>query len=247
MKIKQILLLMMVITGTGLFVIFDLGQYLKLSNVRGQLDGLLELYGRSPVLVAGLYASIYIAVTALSLPGAVVMTLVGGAIFGFWIGLVRVSFASTIGATLAFFISRTLLRDWVQQRFSSQVASVNEGVSRDGAFYLLGLRLVPLFPFFMINLLMGLMPLPTWRFYWVSQLGMLAGTAVFVNAGTQLAEIESLDGILSVGLLVSFAVLGIFPLMAKRILNKLKAKRSLSAYKKPKFFDTNLLLSLIHI
>ena len=242
MKAKQILVLLILVAGIGLFITFDLGQYLQLSSVRSQMDQLLELYERSPLLVAGLYAGIYIAVTALSLPGAAVMTLVGGALFGFSLGLLLVSFASTIGATLAFLVSRTLLRDWVQQRFSKQLQSVNEGFSREGAFYLFGLRLVPLFPFFMINLLMGLLPVPTWRFYWVSQLGMLAGTAVYVNAGTQLAELEGLAGILSPQLLASFVLLGIFPLVAKRLLNRLIAKRRLSAYKKPKYFDTNLLV-----
>lgn len=235
-------MLLILIAGIGLFIAFDFGQYLQLSSVRAQLDELLGLYDRSPLVVAGLYAGIYIAVTALSLPGAAVMTLVGGALFGFWLGLLLVSFASTIGATLAFLVSRTLLRDWVQQRFSKQLQSVNEGFSREGAFYLFGLRLVPLFPFFMINLLMGLLPLPTWRFYWVSQLGMLAGTAVYVNAGTQLAELEGLTGILSPGLLASFVLLGVFPLVAKRLLAKLKARQRLSAYKKPKTFDTNLLV-----
>lgn len=242
MKTKQLLVLLVLIAGVGLFFAFDLSRYLELGALSSGLDNLQSVYQRSPLWVAGLYALAYIAVTALSLPGAAIMTLAGGALFGFWVGLLLVSFASSIGATLAFLVSRTLMRDWVQQKFARQLVSVNEGFSREGAFYLFGLRLVPLFPFFLINLLMGLLPIAVWRFYWVSQLGMLAGTIVYVNAGTQLAGLDSLQGILSPGMVVSFVLLGIFPLLAKRLLDRLKARWAMAAFKKPAAFDTNLLV-----
>jgi len=234
--------LLVLLAAAGLFLVFDLGGYLQLSVLVDKAADLQRYYQQSPLLTVAGFVGIYIGVTALSLPGAVVMTLAGGAFFGFWVGLLLVSFASTIGATLAFLASRTLLRNWVQGRFERQLSSVNEGFVREGALYLFGLRLVPLFPFFLINLLMGLLPLSAWRFYWVSQAGMLAGTAVYVNAGTQLAELDSLKGILSPELVVSFALLGIFPLIAKRLLDKIQSNRVLSAYKKPKQFDTNLLV-----
>ncbi|MEX1303389.1 MAG: TVP38/TMEM64 family protein, partial [Desulfotignum sp.] len=158
----------------------------------------------------------YITVTALSLPGAAVMTLAGGALFGLVTGTVVISFASTIGATLAFLVSRFLLKNWVQNRFKDKLHAINRGIERDGAFYLFTLRLVPVFPFFIINLVMGLTPIRTIRFYLVSQLGMLPGTLVYVNAGTQLAQIDSLKDIVSPGLLLSFALLGMFPLLAKK-------------------------------
>ena len=185
---------------------------------------------------------VYIAVTALSLPGAVIMTLAGGALFGFWYALLLVSFASSIGATLAFLVSRVLLRDWVQGRFSRQLRAVNEGFAKDGAFYLFSLRLVPLFPFFLINLLMGLLPIRVWRYYWVSQLGMFPATAAYVNAGTQLGSLESVSGIISPALLGSFVLLGIFPLLAKWLLSYLKSRRALSSFDRPASFDTNLIV-----
>jgi pyruvate/2-oxoglutarate dehydrogenase complex dihydrolipoamide dehydrogenase (E3) component/membrane protein DedA with SNARE-associated domain len=170
------------------------------------------------------------------------MTLAGGALFGFWYGLLLVSFASTVGATLACAVSRLLLRDWVQSRFKRQLRAVNEGFARDGAFYLFGLRLVPLFPFFVINLVMGVLPISLWRFYWVSQVGMLAGTAVYVNAGTQLAQLEGLGGILSPALLASFVLLGVFPLLARWLLNALKARKALAGFERPAAFDDNMLV-----
>lgn len=238
----QRLILLPVAAGIALFFIFDLGSYLQLEALRSELDRMQTLRRESPWIAIVVYLTIYICVTALSLPGAAVLTLAGGAIFGFWQGLVLVSFASTIGATLAFLASRTLLRDWVQKRFVSQLSAINAGFERDGVFYLFGLRLVPLFPFFVVNLLMGLLPLRTWSFYWVSQLGMLAGTAVYVNAGTQLAQIDGLGGILSPGLLLSFVLLGVFPLIAKRILTMLARRRALSAWPRPKRFDTNMIV-----
>jgi uncharacterized membrane protein YdjX (TVP38/TMEM64 family) len=171
------------------------------------------------------YTLIYIAVTALSLPGAAVMTLAGGGLFGLLVGTIVVSFASTIGATLAFLVSRFLLRDWVQTKFNDKLQPINDGIEADGAFYLFTLRLVPAFPFFIINLVMGLTPIKTIQFYLTSQIGMLAGTIVFVNAGTHLSKIDSLNGILSPGLLISFILLGIFPFLAKKGLNIIKTKR----------------------
>jgi uncharacterized membrane protein YdjX (TVP38/TMEM64 family) len=169
--------------------------------------------------------AIYILVTALSLPGAAVMTLAGGALFGLLTGSLVVSFASTIGATLACFASRFLLRDWVQARFGEKLKAVNEGIEKEGAFYLFTLRLIPIFPFFVINLVMGLTKMPLMKYYWVSQIGMLPATVVYVNAGRELSKIESLSGILSPRLLISFALLGLFPLVAKRLIVAYRSRR----------------------
>jgi uncharacterized membrane protein YdjX (TVP38/TMEM64 family) len=199
-----------------LFFVYDLGQYLSLASVKSRQEWLVDIYTRHTVWTIGAYMLAYIAVTALSFPGAAVMTLAGGALFGLVTGTVVISFASTIGATLAFLVSRFLLRDWVQSRFKNKLHAINQGIEKDGSFYLFTLRLVPVFPFFIINLVMGLTPIRTTRFYLVSQMGMLPGTLVYVNAGTQLAHIDSLKGILSPGLLLSFALLGVFPLLARK-------------------------------
>ncbi|NMT92228.1 TVP38/TMEM64 family protein, partial [Vibrio alginolyticus] len=167
------------------------------------------------VYAATVYFLAYVAITAFSIPGAAVVTLLGAALFGFWFSLLLVSFASTIGATLAFLSSRYLLRDWVQSRFGEKLVAINQGVKKDGAFYLFSLRLIPVFPFFLINLLMGLTPMSIARFYLTSQIGMLPGTAVYLNAGTQLATIDSLSGIVSPTVLASFALLGLFPILVK--------------------------------
>jgi uncharacterized membrane protein YdjX (TVP38/TMEM64 family) len=169
---------------------------------------------------------IYILVTSLSLPGAAVMTLAGGALFGLWAGIVVISFSSTIGATLACAVSRFLLRDWVQTRFADKLKSVNEGIGREGAFYLFTLRLVPIFPFWLINLVMGLTKIPLRTFYWVSQIGMLAGTVVYVNAGKELGRIDSLSGVLSPGLILSFILLGLFPITAKKLIVLYTSKKN---------------------
>ncbi len=171
-----------------------------------------------------IYFFAYVAITAFSIPGAAVVTLLAAALFGFWNSLVLVSFASTIGATLAFLSSRYLLRDWVQSKFGDKLSAINKGVERDGPFYLFSLRLIPVFPFFLINLLMGLTPISTLRFYLVSQLGMLPGTAVYLNAGTQLSQINSLSGIVSPVVLGSFALLGLFPFIAKWVMSKVRIK-----------------------
>lgn len=221
---------------------FELGSLLTLDSLKASRDGLLAQYQANPWVTLGAFFAVYVVVTALSIPGATVLTLAAGAMFGLWVGLVLASFASSIGATLAFLASRYLLRDSVQSRFGKQLAPINEGVKRDGALYLLTLRLVPVFPFFVINLLMGLTPMPARRFYWVSQLGMLAGTAVYVNAGTQLAAIQSLRDVVSPGLLLSFALLGVFPLIGKAVADWLKARKVYAKWPKPKAFDRNIVV-----
>lgn len=221
---------------------FELGSLLTLDSLKASRDGLLAQYQANPWVTLVVFFAVYVVVTALSIPGATVLTLAAGAMFGLWVGLVLASFASSIGATLAFLASRYLLRDSVQSRFGKQLAPINEGVERDGALYLLTLRLVPVFPFFVINLLMGLTPMPARRFYWVSQLGMLAGTAVYVNAGTQLAAIQSLRDVVSPGLLLSFALLGVFPLIGKAVADWLKARKVYAKWPKPKAFDRNIVV-----
>ena len=226
-NINKIIIVLMIIGLIAVFKIFGLGDYLSLSYIKESQQNFQELYNdnRAPV-IAG-YMLIYIIVTALSLPGAAVMTLAGGAIFGFITGLVAVSFASTIGATLACFVSRFILRDWVQGKIGDKLKTVNEGVEKEGAFYLFTLRLIPVFPFWLINLGMGLTKMPLKTFYWVSQVGMLAGTAVYVNAGKELGKIDSLSGILSPTLLASFVLLGLFPIAAKRSIAFYKRKKGL--------------------
>ncbi len=202
----------------------EYGQYLTLENAKAQQASLALYIEQNLFLAAFTYFLLYVAITASSIPGAAVVTLLGAALFGFWLSLALVSFASTIGATIAFLSSRYLLRDWVQQRFNSKLTTINDGMRKDGAFYLFSLRLIPVFPFFLINLLMGLMPISAVRFYWVSQLGMLPGTAVYLNAGTQLAEISSLSGIVSPAVLLSFVLLGLFPIIAKWLLNRFRIR-----------------------
>ncbi len=239
---NRLIILLIIAILITLFFAFDLGQYLSLDYMKLKQTEFETIRQQSPWTTALVFFLVYVVVTALSLPGATVMTLVIGAVFGLGWGLLLVSFASTLGATLAFVISRFLLRETVQSKFGDRLAALNAGIEKDGAFYLFGLRLVPIFPFFIINLVMGLTPIRTWTFAWVSQLGMLAGTLVYVNAGTQLGKIESLSGILSAPLLFSFALLGVFPLIAKKILEAVKARKALSAYTKPDSFDTNIVV-----
>ncbi len=212
--------------AVGLFFYLDMGQYLTLEYVKESQARFQELYAENMPLVVAVYMAVYIMVTALSLPGAVVMTLVGGAIFGVMAGSVIVSFASTIGATVACFVARFILRDWVQGRFGDRLGAINKGIDQEGGFYLFSLRLVPVFPFFVINLVMGMTRLSLWKFYWISQLGMLPGTIVFVNAGKELGRIDSLAGILSPGLLVSFIILGLFPITVKKIMGVVQRART---------------------
>jgi len=226
-NIKKIVIVLIIIGLVAAFKIFNLGDYLSLSYIKESQQNFQELYSQNSAAVIAGYMLIYIIVTALSLPGAAVMTLAGGAIFGFIIGLIIVSFASTIGATMACFVSRFILRDWVQGKIGDKLKTVNEGVEKEGAFYLFTLRLIPVFPFWLINLGMGLTKMPLKTFYWVSQVGMLAGTAVFVNAGKELGKIDSLSGILSPGLIISFVLLGLFPLAAKKSIAFYKKKKGL--------------------
>ena len=208
------------------FFFFDLGDYLSLSYLKSQQARIEAYHDAHPVQSAAIYFAGYVAVTALSLPAAAVLTLLGGAIFGLLAGTLLCSFASTAGATIAFLAARFLLRDMVTTRFGHHLDALNRGVEKDGAFYLFTLRLVPLFPFFVINLAMALTPIRTFTFAWVSQVGMLAGTVVYVNAGTQLARLESLDGILSPALIASFVLIGIFPWVARRAVAAVKARRA---------------------
>lgn len=239
---RKPLLLTLLLLLVALFFIFDLGDWFTLESLKQQQAHIAALRAESPWLMASGFFVLYVLMAALSLPGAAIMTIAAGAFFGVWQGLVLVSFASSIGATLAFLVSRFLLREQVQQRFGDQLNAIDRGIHKDGAFYLFTLRLVPVFPFFMINLLLGLTALPARTFYWVSQLGMLPGTLVYVNAGTQLAAINSLSGILSPGLLASFALLGIFPLLARAGLRLVQRRRVYRGFSKPRHFDRNLIV-----
>jgi pyruvate/2-oxoglutarate dehydrogenase complex dihydrolipoamide dehydrogenase (E3) component/uncharacterized membrane protein YdjX (TVP38/TMEM64 family) len=244
MRFRQIGLLLLLALAIGAFVALDLGRYLTFEQLKASQASFARLHAQQSLTVAAVYFLIYVLATALSFPGAAIITLAGGAIFGLWPGLLIVSFASTIGATLAFLASRFVLRDWVEARFGQRLADINAGVNREGAFYLFSLRLIPVLPFFLINLLMGLTRMKVWTYYWVSQLGMLAGTAVYVNAGTQLAQLDSLQGILSPTILGSFVLLGLFPLVARRVLAALQQRKAYArwAEQRPKTFDRNLIV-----
>jgi uncharacterized membrane protein YdjX (TVP38/TMEM64 family) len=239
---KRILLIVLVMTMIALFFGLDLDRHLTLESLQSGQERFAALQAEHPWRVALIFFALYIAVTGLSLPGAAIMTLAAGALFGLVTGTILVSFASTIGATAAFLVSRFLLRDVVQRRFGDRLKRINDGIERDGAFYLFTLRLVPVFPFFVINLVMGLSPIRTWTFYWVSQVGMLAGTIVYINAGTQLARITSLSDIMSPALLLSFALLGIFPWLAKWGARRLQRRRVYARWNRPRKFDRNLVV-----
>jgi len=217
MKLKKIIILVLMVGLIVAVKVFHLDQYLTLSYLKGSLDKFQALYENHRFMVIAGYFAVYVLTTSLSLPGASPLGIIGGALFGFWTATIVVSFASTIGATLACIVSRFLLRDWIQNKFGDKIAKVNEGIEKEGAFYLFTLRLIPAFPFWMINLVMGLTKMPLPKFYWVSQIGMLPGTMVFVNAGKELAKIESLKGIFSPGLIISFALIGIFPITVKKL------------------------------
>jgi uncharacterized membrane protein YdjX (TVP38/TMEM64 family) len=227
--LKKIIILLLILAFVVAYKVFNLGQYLTLSYIKASQEKFSLLYAEHQILVIAGYMVIYILVTSLSLPGATVMTLAGGALFGLWVGTVAVSFASTIGATLACFVSRFLLRDWVQATLGDRLKTINEGIEREGKFYLFTLRLIPAFPFFVINLVMGLTKMPLRTYYWVSQLGMLPATIVYVNAGKELARIQSLSGILSPRLIFSFVLLGLFPFIVKRLLGWFRSKREQAA------------------
>ena len=223
---QRALLLAVLALAIAAFFVFDLDSQLTLTNLQQQQAQLAAFQAQHPWQLPALYFVIYVLVTALSLPGATLLTLAGGAIFGLPLGLLLVSFASTLGATGAFLSARFVLRDWVQRRFGDRLSAINAGLEKDGGFYLFSLRLVPLFPFFVINLAMGLTPIRLRTFYWVSQVGMLAGTAVYVNAGTQLAQLDGLGGILSPDLIIAFVLLGLFPLLARKTLALLRQRFS---------------------
>ncbi|MEX0740041.1 MAG: FAD-dependent oxidoreductase [Pseudohongiella sp.] len=242
MNKARLFVLAILVVAVVLYVMLDVGQYLNLAYAQSQLDTLRDFTRANFALSTGLYFLAYVVVTALSLPGAAIMTLLGGAIFGLGWGVLLASFASTIGATLAFLASRLLLHDWVQGRFGKSLKTINKGVERDGAFYLFSLRLVPLFPFFLINLVMGLTPIKTVTFYWVSQVGMLLGTAVYVNAGVELGQLSSLGGLLSGSLILSFALLAMLPWVGKAVVALIRRNRLARAYKKPAKYDTNLVV-----
>ncbi|MGI2178194.1 FAD-dependent oxidoreductase [Shewanella frigidimarina] len=239
---KKIVLLLIAASLVGLFFHFDLHQLLTLEGLKGSMNDFSQLREESPLLVIGGFFLLYVAVTALSLPGAAILTIASGALFGIVEGLIIASFASSIGATMAFLVSRYLLRDSIKQRFPERLAAIDAGIEKEGGFYLFTLRLVPIFPFFLINMLMGVTAFKSWTFYWVSQIGMFLGTFVYVNAGTQLAQIDSLSNILSVNLILSFALLGLFPLIAKAIVNMIKKRRVYSKWTKPAKFDRNMIV-----
>ena len=236
------LLLLLVLLG-GLFFAFDLQRFITLENLKNSRDELQQAYRAQPLRTIGFYALVYILIAALSLPGAVMMTLAGGAIFGLWVGIPVAVISASIGATFAFWIARYVLRDAVQQRFGGRMEVIDDGIKRDGAFYLFTLRLMPIFPFFMINLLMGLTAIRTSTFFWVSLLGMLAGTAVYVNAGTQLGSLTSLSGILSPWLIGSLALLASFPWLARWSVERVRVSRMRGKHwAKPARFERNLVV-----
>jgi len=244
MNKNKLVVLVIVVALIAAFFAFDLGRYFSFAYLKSSQAQFAELYRAQPALVIGLYALLYVVVFALALPVGAVISLAGGAMFGLVVGTVVVSFASTIGATLAFLASRYILADSVRARFAARLNEVDKGIEKDGPFYLFTLRLIPAIPPAVINLLFGLTKMRTWTFYWVSQVGMLAGTIVYINAGTQLAKIDSPAGILSPGLIVSFLLLGFFPLVAKRIVDAVKARRVYARWRdrRPKAYDRNLVV-----
>ena len=221
LKISLLLFLISLIT---LFFIFEMNEYSSLQNVKIQYQSLLQYYDKNNLLVHIIFILIYIITTSLSLPFALGLTLIGGALFGFWYGLILVSFGSTIGATIAFIIARFIGYEYVRVKYKNQFSKFSIGFKQEGAFYLFALRMVPLFPFFIINIVTALMPIKTWTFYWVSQVGMLPGTILYVFAGTQLSEIKSLSDIMSPTLIVTFIFIGFFPILVKEVFKYLKNK-----------------------
>jgi uncharacterized membrane protein YdjX (TVP38/TMEM64 family) len=223
---KKAVLVLILLGAIAAYLLFDLGQYLSLENFKASQAEIVAAKDANPLLYVAGFFLLYVAVTGLSIPGAAIMSLVAGALFGLVLGTIIVSFASTIGATLAFLSSRYVLRDWVQGKFGERLRAIDDGLAKDGAFYLFTLRLIPVFPFFVINLLMGLTRIKTTTFFWVSQLGMLAATVVFVNAGTQISQIESTSGLLSPTLIGSFVALALFPWAAKALIGFVNRRRA---------------------
>jgi uncharacterized membrane protein YdjX (TVP38/TMEM64 family) len=223
--VKKAILAFILVAAIAAYFVFDLGQILSLDNFKASQADIVAAKDANPFLYIAGFFILYVAVTGLSIPGAAIMSLVAGALFGVVLGTIIVSFASTLGATLAFLSARFVLRDWVQGKFGERLRAIDDGLEKDGAFYLFTLRLIPVFPFFVINLLMGLTRIKTRTFFWVSQLGMLPATVVFVNAGTQISRIDSTAGLLSPMLIASFAALALFPWVAKGIVALLKRGR----------------------
>lgn len=223
---KKAALVLILVGAIAAYFLFDLGHYLSLDSFKARQAEIVAAKDANPLLYVAGFFLLYVVLTGLSIPGAAIMSLVAGALFGLLLGTAIVSFASTIGATLAFLSSRYLLRDWVQSKFGQRLRAIDDGLAKDGAFYLFTLRLIPVFPFFVINLLMGLTRIKTWTFFWVSQLGMLAATVVFVNAGTQISQIESTSGLLSPTLIGSFVALALFPWAAKLLIGQLNRRRA---------------------
>ena len=240
-KTKFIVVALIVIAVIS-YVTLDLGQYLTLEYAQSQLSKIQDYKNENFVQTALLYFTGYVIATSLSIPGAIIITLLGGAIFGVFWGTLLVSFASSIGATLAFLVSRVLLRDWVQRKFGDYLLPLNKGIEKDGSFYLFSIRMVPLFPFFVVNLLMGLTAIRTTSFYLASQAGMLIGTIVYVNAGSELSQITSLSGLVSAPVLSSLVLLGVFPLITKLILNGVQRNKALKRFDKPEKFDANVVV-----
>jgi pyruvate/2-oxoglutarate dehydrogenase complex dihydrolipoamide dehydrogenase (E3) component/uncharacterized membrane protein YdjX (TVP38/TMEM64 family) len=241
---RKLIIAMLLLAGIAAFFVLDLGRYFSLTFIKDSQASFSELFGQRPTLVLLVFFATYVAITALSLPGAAIMTLAAGAIFGLGWGTLVVSFASTFGATLAMLAARYVLRDAVQERFGPRLAEVNRGIEKEGAFYLFTLRLIPAVPFFALNLLMGLTRMKTWTFFWVSQLGMFAGTVAYVNAGTQIAKIDSLKSVLSPGLIGSFVLLGVLPLIIKKVLDFFKRRKVYARWQavRPTRFDRNLVV-----
>lgn len=239
---KRSLVLLFIVAAIAAYFAFDLDERLTLDRLQAESAALLAWRDAAPWRAAAIFAAAYVSVTALSLPGAALMTLAAGALFGLWWGTLLVSFASSLGALLAFLVTRYLLRDTVRKRFRPQLRTVDAGVARDGAFYLFTLRLVPLMPFFLINILLGLTALRAWTFYWVSQVGMLPGTLVYVNAGQQLAALDRVGGIFSPTLLASFALLGALPWIGRLIVKIARRRRAYARWRKPRTYDRNLVV-----
>ncbi len=244
MRQRQVFVALLLALSFGVLWSLDLGRFIGFEQLKAHQAELTAWRLQQPLTAAALYFAGYVLATALSVPGALIITLAGGAVFGFGWGLLIVSFASTLGATLAFWVSRFLLRDWVESRWGERLAEIQAGVDKEGAYYLLTLRLLPVVPFFLINLLMGLTRMKTWTYYWVSQVGMLAGTAVVVNAGTQLAQLDSTQGIFSPMLLGSLLLLSVFPLLARRVVHALQKRKVYARWAsvRPTQFDRNLIV-----
>jgi len=240
--VKKLLILGALAALVAAYFFFDLGQYLTLEGIKRVVDDVQGFYAENQLLVLALFFVIYVGVTAASLPGAAIMTLAAGALFGLLLGTLLVSFASTLGATLAFLSSRFVLRDTIEARFGDRLNTINEGLERDGAFYLFTLRMIPAIPFFVINLVMGLTRIKTWTFVWVSQIGMLLGTIVFVFAGTTLAQIRDPADILSPQMIAAFVLLAIVPWIAKAVVGFIQARKVYKGYTKPKSYDRNMVI-----